>query len=104
MELNAVYGSKVIDANTNAQLRGSGNYNPPPTYEQTTDRGNAYVDALNMYENSSGKQCSEPQSMPIHQEQMKIWHNKKDQDSVITETEETTQQVPPAAKEELPVK
>jgi preprotein translocase subunit SecG len=30
--------------------------------------------------------------------------SKKDQDSVITETEETTEQVPPAAKEELPVK
>lgn len=29
--------------------------------------------------------------------------SKKDQDSVITETEETTKQVPPAAKEELPI-
>ena len=28
--------------------------------------------------------------------------SKKDQDSVITETETTTEQVPPAAKEELP--
>ena len=29
--------------------------------------------------------------------------SKGDQDSVITETEETTEQVPPAAKEELPI-
>jgi len=29
--------------------------------------------------------------------------SKKDQDSVITKTEETTEQVPPAAKEELPI-
>jgi preprotein translocase subunit SecG len=29
--------------------------------------------------------------------------SKKDQDSVITETEETTKQVPPSPKEELPI-
>ncbi len=75
LSLNAQYGNTIIDANTNAYLRGTGNYNPPPNYDQTVDRGNAYVNALNMYERTN-PQTSEPQNMPIYEDQLKDWHNR----------------------------
>ena len=34
---------------------------------------------------------------------LSVFISKRDQDSVITEVEETTEQVPPAGKEELPI-
>lgn len=34
---------------------------------------------------------------------LSVFYSKMDQDSVITEVEETTEQVPPAGKEELPI-
>lgn len=74
-ELVAQYGNIIVDANTNAQLRGMGNFNPPPNYEQTTDRGNAYVNALNLYESTDPKR-SPPENMPIYEDQLKQWHDK----------------------------
>jgi len=34
---------------------------------------------------------------------LSVFYSKMDQDSVITEVEETTEQIPPAGKEELPI-
>jgi hypothetical protein len=62
MELNAQYGNIIIDAKVNAKLRGTGNYNPPPNYEQTVDRGNAYVEALNVYSRNNPN-IPEPQTL-----------------------------------------
>ncbi len=44
------YGNTIVSSKYNAQQRGSGNFNPPPNYVQTTDRGNALNNALNYYE------------------------------------------------------
>lgn len=46
----ADYGDSIVNSNFNAFQRGSGQYNPPPLFEQTTDRGKAYTQALNYYE------------------------------------------------------
>lgn len=72
MELNAQYGNIIIPSNTNAFLRGSGGFNPPPNYEQTTDRGRNYINALNVYENSQeGKNVkSDYATLPIYQTQL----------------------------------
>ncbi len=71
MELNTQYGNVIIDANTNALVRGQGNYNPPPIYEQTEDRGKAYVDALNHYQVSH--KYPEPEKTPIYEQQLTQW-------------------------------
>lgn len=52
----AYYGDTLVDPKYLAFVRGSGNYNPPPLYEQTTDRGKAYSNALNAYERNGGDQ------------------------------------------------
>lgn len=46
----ANYGDILVNPEFKAFARGSGNYNPPPKYEQSTDRGNAFANALNIYE------------------------------------------------------
>ena len=84
-ELVAQYGNIIVDPNTAANLRGSGAYNPPPNYEQTTDRGKAYVNALNLYERTNPK-TSEPQNMPIYEDQLKQWHNQSPQKYVVCST------------------
>lgn len=38
----------LINADKLAHIRGSGEFNPAPLYEQTTDRGNAYINSFNM--------------------------------------------------------
>lgn len=70
MELNAQYGNIIVDANANAFLRGSGAFNPPPNYEQTTDRGNNFMDALNVYENSGNTSKSDYATLPIYEDQL----------------------------------
>jgi len=47
------YGNTMIDASNKAILRGTGNYNPPPNWEQTTNRGNSYENALALYGTSN---------------------------------------------------
>ena len=49
IETSANYGNVLIDANRLAYLRGSGDFNSPPNWEQTTNRGHAYSDAANVY-------------------------------------------------------
>lgn len=49
----AQYGNTLIGATNNAILRGTGNYNPPPNWEQTTNRGNAYDQSLALYGTSN---------------------------------------------------
>jgi len=45
----ADYGTEIVSSGNLAQNRGSGQFNPSPTYEQTTNRGPAYSQALNTY-------------------------------------------------------
>lgn len=44
------YGNLLIDSRERALKRGSGNWNPPPLYNQTTDRGNAGKNSLEIYQ------------------------------------------------------
>lgn len=46
----AQYGSDLVTADNLALLRGAGAFNPPSTYEQSTDRGSNYTKALDVYE------------------------------------------------------
>jgi len=74
-QLVAQYGNTVIDAKSNALLRGTGKYNPPPIFEQTTDRGNAYVNALNIYENTS-PMMSGSDTAVIYEDKLEEWHKR----------------------------
>ena len=49
----AEYGINLVPADNLASLRGLGQFNPAPNYEQTTNRGPAYEGALDYYETSS---------------------------------------------------
>ena len=49
----AEYGDELVSAGNLAQNRGNGQFNPPPTYDQTTNRGPAYSEALSNYESSN---------------------------------------------------
>lgn len=48
---NTQYGNVSIGSDLNANIRGSGMYDPPPNNIQTIDRGKAFQNALNVYEN-----------------------------------------------------
>lgn len=55
------YGNILMDPASIAQARGSGNWNPPPFYYQSTNRGNSWKDAYSMYgENSTKHFVPEP--------------------------------------------
>jgi hypothetical protein len=43
------YGNVLIPTKDIAAIRGSGKWNPPPRWEQSTNRGNAMIDAYPMY-------------------------------------------------------
>ncbi len=45
------YGNILMPTNEIAKARGSGFWNPPPTWEQSTDRGNAFMNAYPLYTN-----------------------------------------------------
>jgi hypothetical protein len=45
----AQYGNILTTSKDAAQARGSGNYNPPPRWEQSIDRGYAFENAYPMY-------------------------------------------------------
>jgi hypothetical protein len=53
-QLAADYGSAIVDNKALAKLRGEGVYNPPPTWLQTTNRGNAMQESYNLYKSTSG--------------------------------------------------
>lgn len=52
----AQYGNIMIPSKELANIRGSGSFNPPPRWEQSTDRGNAYQNAFAI----SGQTVPEP--------------------------------------------
>jgi hypothetical protein len=49
----AQYGSILVEPKDLAKQRGLGLYNPPPNFEQTTNRGPSYKNALNVYTQST---------------------------------------------------
>lgn len=63
MSLNAEYGNSLVSANDQAMYRGSGHFNPPPLFEETTDRGAAYSQAANFYIDNSNNRPKLP-SLP----------------------------------------
>lgn len=54
----AQYGINMVPAKDLAFQRGSGNFNPSPNYDQTTYRGGAYSQAINLYAGSDEYQTS----------------------------------------------
>ncbi len=48
------YGTILAPSNEIAMSRGSGNWNPPPHWQQSTDRGNSWMNAYPMYANKEG--------------------------------------------------
>ena len=46
----AEYGNIITDAKTVAQQRGTGNFNPPPRWEQSTNRGPAMMNSFDIYQ------------------------------------------------------
>lgn len=47
----ADYGTFIVNSNDLAKQRGTGNFNPSPSFYQTVDRGPAFSQALNYYSN-----------------------------------------------------
>jgi hypothetical protein len=60
----AQYGTQLVPASNLALLRGSGNFNPMPNQDSTTNRGHAYNQALNYYQNFSPQQPGPVQLQP----------------------------------------
>ena len=57
----AQYGINMVPAQDLAFQRGTGNFNESPNYDQSTDRGPTYSQALNVY--SSGQYYNEDQAI-----------------------------------------
>lgn len=51
----AQYGNILAPSTEVAKQRGSGNWNPPPIWQQSTDRGHAWKNAYNLYNNEQTK-------------------------------------------------
>jgi len=60
----AEYGTILAPSKEIAMARGSGNWNPPPFYYQTTDRGNSWMNAYPMYTDQQNKQFPKNPTMP----------------------------------------
>jgi hypothetical protein len=60
----AQYGTTLIPSSQVAQARGSGNWNPPPYWEQSTDRGNSWMNAYPLYTDQQNKQFPKNPTMP----------------------------------------
>ncbi len=56
----AEYGTNLIPSGNLALLRGTGNFNPGPKYEQSKNRGPAYSQALNAYNYQQTQQGTNP--------------------------------------------
>ena len=56
LRLSDAYGTILTPSTEVAQARGSGNWNPPPLWEQSTNRGYAYQNAYPMYVTEQNKQ------------------------------------------------
>lgn len=78
MNLNGQYGNSLLDANARANLRGSGQWNPPPTMVQSTPRGNGYNEAYNLYTHQGGKEPPLPLApLPTFASQTDQWNSEK---------------------------
>lgn len=53
------YGNVLVNSRDVGIARGSGNWNPPDRFEQSTNRGNAYMNAYPMF-NKENKEFPEP--------------------------------------------
>lgn len=56
------YGNILTLQSQSAKQRGSGQFNPPPLFQQSTDRGPSYAQALNFYENNYAMFNKPPQN------------------------------------------
>lgn len=52
----AQYGTTLVPSKEVAMARGSGNWNPPPFYYQSQDRGNSWMNAYPIYVDQHNKQ------------------------------------------------
>lgn len=60
------YGNILTNTTQLAQQRGLGNYNPPPLFQQTTNRGNTDTQALNYYEDNYAPVTEKPRQDTIN--------------------------------------
>lgn len=60
----AQYGNILVPSDELAMARGSGNFNPPPRWQQSTDRGNSWMNAYPLYTDQKNKQHPKNPSMP----------------------------------------
>lgn len=60
----AQYGTILKPSNEVAQARGSGNWNPPPFYYQSTDRGNSWMNSYPLYVDQHNKKYPKNPTVP----------------------------------------
>lgn len=60
----AQYGTVLTPSKEVALARGSGNWNPPPFYYQSTDRGNSWENAYPLYTDQHNKQFPKNPTVP----------------------------------------
>lgn len=60
----AQYGNVLVPSKELAQARGSGNFNPPPRWEQSTNRGNSWMSAYPLYADEQNKKNPKNPVMP----------------------------------------
>ncbi len=60
----AQYGTVLVPSKELAMARGSGNFNPPPRWEQSTDRGNSWMNAYPLYTDQENKKNPRNPIMP----------------------------------------
>lgn len=58
------YGTVLMPSKEIAMIRGSGNWNPPPFYYQSTDRGNSWMNSYPLYTDKHNKQFPNDPNMP----------------------------------------
>ncbi len=58
------YGTILMPSKEIAASRGSGNWNPPPFYYQSEDRGNSWMNAYPLYTDQHNKQFPKNPTMP----------------------------------------
>jgi hypothetical protein len=60
----AQYGTTLVPSAELAMIRGSGNWSAPPRWEQSTNRGNSYMNAFSLYTDQEHKKNSKNPTMP----------------------------------------
>lgn len=68
----AQYGTVLVPSKEVAAARGSGNWNPPPVWEQSTNRGNSWMNAYPMYTDSYNKKNPRNPGGPISPEPIDV--------------------------------